>query len=317
MSLDRELVDTIKATFARRSSAHLQEVARSDDRERWSPEAVAAANEVLADRAAGRAEEPVVAEEEPPPPAVHYEPSDVAFAMLAGLFALGTGVGSGGFLFFVPRIPSRPAEAPDVPVRFGTQMAWVAVDSTDTRDVAAALGLREVRAATWADGIKAAYQSSVFVTPPLGDWTLAVGTAFFPPDRPEPFVKLLLEPLSARFGEAQYFCTHRDIELHLWARARNAQVVRGFGWLGQKRLTLWDEGKPTRAERDLRIQPADDRIAAAPGAGRTDVTVPSEEAVTRLASLWSIDPTSLDYLMSEPATGLLGTAAWADTRIKR
>jgi hypothetical protein len=313
MSLDRDLVDTVKATFARRSSAHLQEVAQSDDRERWSPEAVAAANEVLADRAAGRAEEPEVPEEEPPPPEYHYEPTHVALGVLAGLFALGSGAG----VFIIPRIRTRPVETPDVPLQFGPNMAWVAVDSTDTEDVAAALGLREVRAATWGEGTKAAYQSSVFVTPPLGDWTLAVGTAFFPPDRPEPFVKLLLEPLSARFGKAQYFCTHRDIELHLWARARNAQVVRGFGWLGQKRLTLWDEGKPTRAERDLRIQPTDDRIAAAPGAGRTEVTLPSEEAVMRLASLWSIDPTSLDYLISEPATGLLGTAAWTDTRTTR
>ncbi len=35
----------------------------------------------------------------------------------------------------------------------------------------------------------------------------------------------------------------------------------------------------------------------------------------RLASLWSIDPTALDEQMMEPVTGLLGTAAWADTRI--
>jgi hypothetical protein len=309
MSLDRDLIDTIKATFARRASAHLQEVAQSDDRERWSPEAVAAANEVLADRASGRAEEPEVAEEEPPPPEYHYEPTQVALGVLTGLFAsLGAG------LFIISRTRSRPVQTSDLPLQFGQNMAWVAVDSTDTRGVATALGLRDVRAATWAKGIDAAYDSSVFVTPPLGDWTLAVGTAFFPPDRPEPFVKLLLEPLSARFGEAHYFCTHRDIDLHLWARARNAQVVRGFGWLGQKRLTLWDEGKPTRAERDLNIRPIDDRISAAPGAP-TDVTPPSEEAVMRLASLWSIDPTALDEQMMEPVTGLLGTAAWADTRI--
>jgi hypothetical protein len=308
MNLDRELVDTIKATFARRSSAHLREVVQSEDRVRWSAEAVAAANEVLADRAAGRADEPEVPEEEPEPPLYHYEPDELALGLLTGLL-------TGGRLFIIPYY--RRVEAPDLPVQFGPKMAWVALDTNDTEAVATALRLREARPATWKAGIDAAYQSSVFVTPPLGDWTLAVGAAFFPPDRPEAFVKMLLEPLSARFGEAQYFCTHRDIELHLWARARNGQTVRGFGWLGQKRLTLWDEGKQTRAERDLGIRLIDDRFSAAAGAEPTDVTLPSEEAVMRLASLWSIDPTSLDEQMREPVPGLLGTAAWADTRITR
>jgi hypothetical protein len=314
MSLDRELVESIKVRFARRSSADLQEIVQSDDRERWSPEAVAAAGEVLDDRRAGRAEEPDVPEEEPAPPPIHYEAGDLALVLLAPILS---GILSGGHLIVLPR-PRQVEVAPaDVPVKFGPRMAWLAVDTTDTEAVATALRLGDVRPATWADGIGAAYESSVFVTPPLGDWTLAVGTPFFPPERPESFVKALLEPLSARFGEAQYFCTHSDIDLHLWAKARNARTLRGFGWLGQKRLTLWDEGKQTKAERDLGIRLSDDRFSAAPQAADTDAAVPSEETVMRLASFWSIDPTSLDEQMMEPVTGLLGTAAWADTRITR
>ena len=65
----------------------------------------------------------------------------------------------------------------------------------------AALGLEETRAAAWAEGIAAASQASVFVTPPLGDWTLALGAALFPPDQAETFIKPLLERLSrGRFG---------------------------------------------------------------------------------------------------------------------
>ena len=61
--------------------------------------------------------------------------------------------------------------------------------------------------------------ASVFVTPPLADWTLAVSTALFPPSRAETFVKPLLERLSRQFVHAQYFCTHGEVELHIWARA--------------------------------------------------------------------------------------------------
>jgi hypothetical protein len=66
MSHNRDLVDTIKQNFARKSSAQLQEIVQSNNPERWSPEAVAAAGEVLQDRIIGIAQEPLVAEGEPP-----------------------------------------------------------------------------------------------------------------------------------------------------------------------------------------------------------------------------------------------------------
>src|SRR5262249_6114798 len=124
-------------------------------------------------------------------------------------------------------------------------------ETTNTEEAAAAIGLREVRPETWAAGIEAAYRSSVFVTPPLGDWTLAVGTALFARDRVPSFVKPLLERLSRQFENAQYFCTHADVELHVWARARKGRLIRGYGWLGERGLTLWNEGTQTKEERDL------------------------------------------------------------------
>jgi hypothetical protein len=212
MSHDRHLVDTIKARFARKSSAQLQEIVESSNPERWSPEAVAAAGEVLQDRLAGRAQEPLVAEEEPPPPPFHYEAEDIALGALGALLT--------GYLIVPYFRVVDAADAPDLPVPFGPKTAWLALSTTDTEAVAAALDLREARATTWAEGIAAAYQSSVFVTPPLADWTLAVGTVLFPPDRADAFVRPLLERLSRQFGDVQYFCTHRDVGLHVWARAR-------------------------------------------------------------------------------------------------
>jgi hypothetical protein len=205
------------------------------------------------------------------------------------------------------------ASDPDLPVPFGPKMAWLALDTTDTEAVATALGLRGARTATWAEGIEAAYQSSVFVTPPLADWTLAVGTALFPPDRAEAFVKALLVRLSRLFGDAQYFCTDRDIELHLWARARQGRLVRGYGWLGEKGLTIWDEGVQTKEERDLGFRFFDGRSPAEEQAQHKNVTLPDEGGVMQLASLWSIDPTTLNEQFKEPLMGLLGNVAWAES----
>jgi hypothetical protein len=148
--------------------------------------------------------------------------------------------------------------------------------------------------------MKAAHQGSVFVTPPLGDWTLAAGTALFPLDRADTFVKPLVERLSREFGDAQFYCTQQDIGLHVWARARKGRLARGFAWLGQQNLTLWDEGKQSREERDLGFP-----LLVAPAVKQED-SFPDEGSVFQLASFWSIDPMSLDAEYREPVPGLLG-----------
>jgi hypothetical protein len=215
---------------------------------------------------------------------------------------------------FGSEFAARKRENPDLPLPFGPKMAWLALDTTDTEAVATALGLRGAQAATWAEGIKAASQSSVFITPPLGEWTLAVGAALFPPDQPEALVRPLLVRLSGQFGDAQYFCTHRDVELHVWARARNGLLVRGYGWLGQKGLTLWDEGGQTTEERDLGFRPSAGRPPDTQQAQDENVTLPDEYSVMQLACLWSIDPTTLDEQFREPVTGLLGSLPLGESR---
>jgi hypothetical protein len=183
--------------------------------------------------------------------------------------------------------------------------------------VANALDLQQTRAATWAEGIKAAHRSSVFVTPPLADWTLAVGTALFPPDRTETFVQPLLERLSRQFEDAQYFCTHHDYELHVRARARKGRLVRGYGWLGEKSLTLWDEGARTKEERELGFRFLGGGAITTEPNQDPGGTVPDEDCVMQVAALWSLDPTTLNEHYMEPATGVLGSLGRDETRIHR
>ncbi|MBV9122023.1 MAG: hypothetical protein JO112_01525 [Planctomycetes bacterium] len=119
--------------------------------------------------------------------------------------------------------------------------------------------------------------------------------------------------MSRPFAEAQYFCTHPDFELHVWARARHGRLVRGFGRLGQKSLTLWNEGVLTREERDLGFQFLQGRSPGLEPTPSAAAALPDAKSVLQLASLWSIDPTTLDGFFKEPGKGLLGRPPWAKT----
>jgi hypothetical protein len=162
-------------------------------------------------------------------------------------------------------MPASSSRLPksDKPLSFGYKVAWLALPTKDGLAVANALGLRGVRPSTWAKGIEAAYESSVFVTPPLGGWVLAVGRPFFPPDRPEPFVKPLVLRLSSQFSVAQYFCTYRVAEGHFWASAKQGRLIRGYAYNGCSGETQWDEGDQTKEERELGFRFFDERSAEA------------------------------------------------------
>jgi hypothetical protein len=295
MSHNRTLVDAIKATFAGKSAAQLRAIKRGEKPARWSPEAVVAAVEVLDDRRAGRAQEPAHPDTDDEPLNYQYDPDLMALGILSGLF---TGV------MVVPNPRAREGEPLDLPVPFGSNMAWVAVASTDTEAVATALGVRNPTRALWWPGVEAAHRGSVFVTPPVGDWTLALGTTlFFPPDGFAAGVHGLLADLGGRFEEAQYFASHRAFELFVWGVNRGGELERGYGWLGAERRLLWDAGTLTELELALGFQLGAGQPPQVEADGLTAFT---EDHLFQLASNWSIDPTTLDVEFAEPASGLLG-----------
>ena len=295
MGLNRQLVDTVKYHFTKKSTADLEEIVRIKDRDQWSDEAFVAAEEVLGERSAGRAKEPRVPVKDSPPPSIGE-------SLRERLPVLGLAMG-GLFGGLIGRALSAEGPVKNGPVPFGSNIAWLAVETQDTAAVAAVLALQSIREATWADGIAAAHRSAVFVTPPLGKWTLVVGTALLPHEQMDVAVKPLVEELSRHFPDAQYFCTQQGVELHGWARAESGRLLRGYGWLGQRSRMLWNEGTETEQERALRFRftagPSEPDRGAGPNA-------PNEICVFRLASLWSIDPKALEEQSAGPAKGLLG-----------
>lgn len=301
MSLDRRLVDSIKANFARRSTSRLREIAGAVAGGPWSPEALVAAKEVLADRLAGRVQEPANPIEDDAPPEATYDPDAFAVNLLLGL-AAGL-VGVGGPIDF-PSIDLPRAS--DLPIAFGHSIAWFSVASTDTPAISAALRLRAAREATWADGMEAAHAGSVYITPPVGDWTLVLGTPLFPsPDPATNAIRPLLERLGRQFEEVQYFCTHPDLGLVAWARARRGEPLRGYCWFGARNLTLWDEGSPTDEENGLGFH----LVAGQPPQlddGNGQLVPFPDDAVHQLAHHWSIDPTTISREFKVPGAGVLG-----------
>ena len=186
-------------------------------------------------------------------------------------------------------------------VGFGGKQAWLAVRDGEPTAVLAALGLRDLGAVPWREGIDLAHLTDdrVAVTPPLPgargtSWVLATGRRLIRPDASVDVVRLSAE----LHTEVQFFATHRVTELHRWQRAADGVLIRVFGYVGQTgEVTAW-HGDPDPAERE----------AGLPGTLEPETTVlVGERDVLRVADAWSIDPTTLT---GRPASGplLIGAA---------
>ncbi len=215
---------------------------------------------------------------------------------------------------------------PDHPCAFGYKMAWLAIRSTDTAAVAAAVGLTDARPCNWNSGIGTVYdehlgETHVFVTPPVDGWTFVVGLPLPQPlgrsfvDKATP----LLLDLAAAFEDVQYYFTYPLIDYYAWARFHDGDLVRAFA-IGDEGM-IWNKGKPTPAERALGLKLFELRgVRDRHGdAGGEIVLYPTEDHVMRVAARWSLDPTSLDDRDLEPGLGFVGAAptSWRVERLRR
>jgi hypothetical protein len=187
------------------------------------------------------------------------------------------------------------------PVPFGYKMGWIALKHTKSADVASFLKIKNLRSASWVEGIEAAYNSGddvVFVTPPIKGWVLVVSKwAMGAGDRRSAdAIGQLLGQLSTKFDEAQGFATHRIIEYHHWMLAINGHLQRSFAYIGESGEVLLNSGSLTDSEQKLKF------FSKPP-----EEWNPTEEDVMTVASGWSIAPTSLTTNMGDSDWGLIGT----------
>ena len=199
------------------------------------------------------------------------------------------------------------AKIPDYPVSFGFKNLWFAVKTNDKSRLAEIFGLQHLHDCNWSVGIDKAYEGAVFITPAIGDWTLICGDGLLIYDQNKG-QKLLLNKLSAEFGSAQFFATHRMVEYHCWMKAENGKVLRCYQYLGEKGENLAVEGIPTDIENSLHLvntfsQEAKDSNYF----DRSDILIPNEETVMKIAENWSVDPSALNKRKDvAPGLGLFG-----------
>jgi hypothetical protein len=204
---------------------------------------------------------------------------------------------------------NKEKQIPDKPVNFGYKIMWYAAKTNSKERLAEILELKDVGESNWSTGIEMAYSGFVFITPPIGEWTLVCGYGLPTADVEDPKeAKNLLLKLSREFGEAQYFGTHRVVEFHVWMKAKEGVLERVYSYLGESGINLAVEGEPTDFEKTLNLGNTFSEETKDPAySERSDINWPNEEMVMQVAANWSIDPTTLEEKTDlEPGLGIIG-----------
>ena len=101
----------------------------------------------------------------------------------------------------------------------------------------------------------------------------------------------------------------RVVEAHAWARATPEGLERAYLYVGESAETVVNHGRPTAHETSLQFSFFDETRHEAQHDDyweRDDLTYPHEDDVMRLASRWSIDPSTRADRNIEVPDGLVG-----------
>ena len=243
---------------------------------------------------------------------------DLIAALLILLLGIALGIGVACLLMVVHflrkgRTASRPllrrVEFPAGERRLHAPMfqvpsRWLAVRSGNPHWVQAALGLNNPTPCSWEEGMHAAHDRRLFISPAIRGWVLVMGSSLpEPADDVDKCFRFILE-MSRKLGQVQFFSVNRAVNHHAWVHAEQGVIHRAYAWAGK---ALWNQGVQTPAELELGLKcygygEGEDRIDF----GRPDPAVLNTERLPLLASRWSLDPTSVDARMLKQNQGIAG-----------
>lgn len=209
----------------------------------------------------------------------------------------------------IPEVSVEPAS----PIPFGYKVMWLAIPTEDTLFVIEALGLSHQRKANWESGLNAVhsdYSHSIFVPPPVKGWTFVIGSAFgsFSPDTEanESFIKFINE-LGRKIPTFYSFGNHRVSDYYSWIAVREGAIERAYA--SYEGEILYEVGDETIEEKQLKLKFFNSSSKEAGKEGyyeRKDLRFADEDDVIGIASLWSINPLTIDQSLQEKALGVLG-----------
>jgi len=187
---------------------------------------------------------------------------------------------------------------------FNLPTRWLAIRSGNPQLVQAALALNNPMPCSWEEGMSAAHEHKLFISPAIRGWVFVMGSNLPEPgDDVDKCFRFVMD-LSRKLGHVQFFSVNRAVNHHAWVQAELGTVVRAYAWAGK---TLWNQGAMTRAELDLSLKchgygDGEERVDF----GRPDPAVINTERLPLLAARWSIDPTSIDARMLKESQGIAG-----------
>ena len=177
---------------------------------------------------------------------------------------------------------------------------WLAIKSRNLTTVQTALGLHNPKPCSWTEGL----EEELFIAPVVKGWVLVMGSGLPDPSHDVDACFRFLVEVSRKLGQVQFFSASRVLLHHAWVKAHKGKVLRAYAWAGK---TLWKQGAPTTAERELGLkcfdyfEPAERALF-----GQPDVVSLNVDKVPLLAARWSLDPARIDEHLLENARGVAG-----------
>jgi hypothetical protein len=233
--------------------------------------------------------------------------------LLLWLFSLALSVGTAIIVLVVRRSRAKPSfRDPEKGVSrdcsyeratvFRRPDCWLAVKSHSLIAVQSALGLHNPKPCSWIEGL--ADDERLFIAPPVKGWILVLGSGLPDPSEDVDACFRFVVDISRKLGQVQFFSAGRILHYHAWVKADGGRVLRAYAWAGQ---TIWKQGVPTRAEKDLDLKCFDYAEAAERiSFGQPDVIAANADKVPLLAARWSLDPARIEDRFFGNERGIAG-----------
>ena len=191
-----------------------------------------------------------------------------------------------------------------LPATWAGHRQWLAIRDSHPHRVQAALRLHNPTPCSWEEGLTAAHEQMLFISPPVAGWTLVMGASLPEPAEDVEACFHFLRELSDKLGLVQFFSYNRAQLHHAWVEAEGGVVRRAYAWAGR---TLWNQGELTPAERELGLTCYDyNQRPAVAGWGQSHPLAVNTERVAMLAARWSVNPAAIDLRFVRDGHGITG-----------